>query len=113
MVSSQEKQVLAGTLQGFSPHQVQDKVCVLSGFPQAAALTLTASATPNVVESSSQVLAICFLQGASSVSCSRSSIFRDVEQDVWDAGSLATLVSYAWRGQGVYKPMFLLYFFGP
>lgn len=81
-VSSQDKQVLAGTLQGFSPHQVQDKVCVPSGSPQAAALTLTASAVPHGMVSSSQVPAICFLQGVSSVSCSRSSFFRDTEQDI-------------------------------
>lgn len=112
MVSPQGKQVPGSTLQGFSPHQVQDKVCVPSGAPQAGALTLSASAAPHGVVSSSQVLDICFLQGVSSVSCSRSSFFRDTEQDIWIAGSLATLVSYSWRWQKPYKPVFLLYFFG-
>lgn len=57
-MSSQDKQAPAATLKGFSPQQVQDKVCVPSGSPQVAALTLSASAVPHGVVSSSQVLAM-------------------------------------------------------
>lgn len=57
-MSSQDKQVPASTLQGFSPSQAQDVVCVLSRFPQVAALPLTASAAPCSAVSSTQVMAI-------------------------------------------------------
>lgn len=81
-MSSQEEQVPAGTLQGFSPSQVQDMACVLSGSPQAAALPSSASAAPRSVVSCTQVMAVHLLHGVlyhlPQVLC------KDAEQDVWD-----------------------------
>lgn len=106
-MSSQEEQVPAGTLQGFSPSQVQDAACVLSGSPQVAALPSTASAVLCSVVSSTQVMAVHLLHGV--LHCLPQVLRKDAEQVVWDFGSLAALVGCLW---GFYKLGFRLYLFG-
>lgn len=105
-MSSQEEQVPAGTMQGFSPSQVQDMACVLSGSPHAAALPLTASAAPRSAVSSTQVMAMHLLHGV--LHLLPQVLCKDAERDVWDAESVAALAGYSW---GFYEPVFWPYLF--